>query len=105
MESKVSKTKPAPIQTPPTRAGGGGQPLSPDGPNATGTVLEYSQVTAAAYTIKKGVKQTPLEVTNVLVCVCSLSHPPHTLHTPFTHRPHTLHTPPTHTHTALLTIL
>lgn len=35
-------------------------PLSPD--STSGSVLEYREVTAAAYTIRKGVKETPLEV-------------------------------------------
>ncbi len=84
-ESRVSKTKPAPIQAPPASAVVVESPLSPDGANATGIVLQYPQVTAAAYTIRKGVKHTPLEVTK---CVC-------TFHTPST--------PPTHT--AFLSIL
>lgn len=75
--SPTVKPKPAPIQAPVTTATSAGpDPLSPD---STGLVLEYPAVTAAAYTIKKGVKETPLEVS------CDTTHLSHTPHTPPTY--------------------
>ncbi len=73
--SSTAKSKLPPIQAPTAD-----NAVSPDllSPDCTGSVLEYPAVTAAAYTIKKGVKETPLEV----------SIHTHTCFTPLTHRPH-----------------
>ena len=57
MESKASsKPKPRQADTEPT-------PSTSTSPTAEkGAILQYHEVTAAAYRIRKGVKETPLEV-------------------------------------------